>query len=551
VIGVHRNGKSDDLRVQELADHGLLYTFGERIERSLSRRIAALTESLAAERPSGVVDLVPSYTTLLVIVDPALADAEVISDRVRALWLGGQSAGDAGEPPREVTIPVHYGGEEGPDLLDVARHTGLTPTEVIARHAGGRYEVGAIGFAPGFAFLLGLDESLATPRRTSPRTRVPAGSVAIGGGQTGMYSLATPGGWNLIGRTTEVLFDPERDPPSLLQVGDAVRFVARPGSPMASAARVSPPSVRVPRYGDALEVMEPGLQTTVQDLGRPGQGRIGVSPGGAADRGALIAGNRLVGNPEGAAGLEITLAGPRLRVLQPLRLAVTGADLGAAINGLRVLPGAMRVAGPGDEIAFGQGTAGGARSYLCVAGGIDVPVRLGSRSTDLVAGFGGHEGRPLRAGDRLKVGPQRGTPRSPQIPARRQGDPTTLRVTRGPQLDRFPVWAWQALTNRVFTVSPSSNRMGVRLEGHTLIPTGGADIISEGLVTGAIQVTGEGQPIIMGGARATIGGYPKIATVIAADLDLIGQLAPCGQVRFIEARAGDLIRPGMGDEVTV
>jgi allophanate hydrolase subunit 2 len=106
------------------------------------------------------------------------------------------------------------------------------------------------------------------------------------------------------------------------------------------------------------------------------------------------------------------------------------------------------------------------------------------------------------------------------------------------------------MTNRVFTVSPSSNRMGVRLEGHALIPTGGADIISEGLVTGAIQVTGEGQPIIMGGARATIGGYPKIATVIAADLDLIGQLAPGGQVRFIEAKAGDLIRPGLEDEVT-
>lgn len=520
--------------VRPMADHGLLFSFGDAIDAGLSRRIAALTDALQAESLDGVLDYVPSYTTLVVLIEPDVADCASIVARVRHRWPRIAAAPLDEGSGSDVVIPVRYGGDAGPDLPDVARLTGLSPDEVIRRHVAATYQVGAIGFSPGFAFLIGLPPELAVPRRSTPRAAVPRGSVGIGGKQTGIYSLETPGGWSLIGRTPLAMFDPDRDPPSLLKAGDTVRFEQSP-VPVVSrpvAARSKRPLRQ--SLHDAIEVLEPGLQTSVQDLGRPGFGRLGVAPGGAADRSALIAGNRLVGNADGAAGLEVTMAGPRLRFLRPGRFAVTGADLGACLNGLRVPPGARRVFGPGDELSFGQGNGWGIRAYLCLAGGMDVPSQLGSRATDLTAGFGGFEGRALRSGDRLRVGRERAGSETRSVTSRTTTVGPLIRVMRGPQVERFDERAYQTFFARQFTVSQQSNRLGVRLIGPTILPAGGADIISEGLVTGAIQITGEGQPIVMLPARATIGGYPKIATVIAADLDRLGQLRPGQRVRFQE-----------------
>ncbi len=525
--------------VQPMADHGLLFTFGDRIDAALSRRIGALTDALTAESLPGIIDLVPSYTTLMVLIEPGVADPAEIGSRVNHHWRQVATQVYTRQPQREVVIPVEYGHHAGPDLLDVARITGLPPDEVIRRHAAARYQVGAIGFSPGFAFLIGLPPELATPRRSSPRTAVPAGSVGIGGAQTGIYAQSTPGGWSLIGRTALTMFDPERDPPSLLQAGDAVRFeptavgVVSPGCEGLPQGRPVLNQEMV-RHLDAVEVLAPGLQTSVQDLGRTGYGRLGVSPGGAIDRASLIAGNRLLGNLDDAAALEITMVGPHLRFLRPGRIVVTGADLGAQLNGLPLPVGAVRVVGPDDEIAFHHGRGRGLRSYLCLAGGIDVPVRLGSRATDLTAGFGGFEGRALISGDRLRVGGERRASHDPGLPMRTTSG-TTFRVARGPQVDRFDEATWNTFISREFTVSSKSNRLGIRLEGPAIVPVGGADIISEGMVTGAIQITGEGQPIVMLPARATIGGYPKIATVISADLDRLGQLRPGDRIKFEEA----------------
>jgi KipI family sensor histidine kinase inhibitor len=516
-------------RTWPLAGHGLLCAFGDRIDLDLSQRIAWLAAALVEERHAGVVDVVPSYTTLLVALEPGVADVPGILAAIDRQWKAVTGKPVPIRPAREVIVPVSYGSRDGPDLHEVARHTGLSVDEVILRHTGMTYRVGTIGFSPGFAYLIGLPPELATPRRATPRVRVPVGSVGIGGAQTGVYSCPTPGGWSLIGRTSLSLFDPEQDPPSLLRVGDAVRFevVSRLER---SVASLQPESSRQPRQA-ALEVLEPGLLTTVQDLGRPGYGGIGVAPGGAADRGALVRGNRLLGNPDGAAALECTINGPRLRVLRPGRIVLSGANLGARLNGLFLPVEAVRVVKPGDELEFAGRRLAGARAYLCLAGGIDVPVRLGSRATDLVGGFGGHQGRPLLRGDHLAVGRNAGvgTALDPEPPS-----PGPVRIVRGPQADRFPEETWKLLLEREFTISPQSNRQGLRLEGPALVPVGGADIISQGVITGAIQVTGEGQPIVMLPARATTGGYPQIATVVAADLDRLGQLAPGDRVRFAE-----------------
>jgi len=519
----------------------LLARFGDRIERDLSLRIARLVEHLDAQGIPGLIDLVPAYTTLLVQLDPVTTRGDEIAELVESTWSAlDDGPGSDDQHARTIEIPVVYGGDAGPDLDAVAGATGLTPDEVIRRHSDADYTVGALGFSPGFAFLIGLPPELAVPRRATPRTRVPAGSVGIGGAQTGIYSLPTPGGWSLIGRTPRTMFDPERDADDMLRLGDRVRFhpIDRDAAPEfpepAVAAQLAESDQGV------IEIVEAGVQTSVQDLGRPGQGRLGITPGGAVDRGALIAGNRLLGNPDGAAALEWTLLPPAIRFREPCRVVATGADPGWRLDGRPVAIGEVVTVAAGDVLQA-RPAAGmlGARGYLCVAGGIDVPVVRGSRALDLAAGFGGGFGRPLRPGDLLRVHPTEDSPESDKLVVTDTGGPRDpslerFRVVRGPQADRFGAEAWQTFLSSTFTVDAQSNRMGLRLNGPAILQDDGADVISEGLVTGTIQVTGSGQPIVLMPGRATIGGYTRIATVIEADHDRLGQLRPGATIRFTE-----------------
>ena len=174
---------------------------------------------------NGVQELIPGMNNLTLVFDPLRTEAEALEQAMQALWAKPPSRRRLG---RVVEMPVNYGGESGPDLADVAEHCGMTTDEVVRRHTAAEYLVYFIGFQPGFAYLGGLDDALNTPRRSEPRVAVPAGSVGIGGAQTGIYPLATPGGWQLIGRTALTLFDPLADPPTLLAPGDRVRFVAAP-----------------------------------------------------------------------------------------------------------------------------------------------------------------------------------------------------------------------------------------------------------------------------------------------------------------------------------
>ncbi len=216
-------------RFAPLGDRAVMITLGDAIDEATHRRVRAVTAWLDATAPTGVVDLVPAFASVAVHYDPAriLADGdgspyEGLVAELRAS-LAGVSV-DALPEPRTVEIPVCYGGALGPDLDDVAQRHGLTPDEVVRIHAGGEYLVYMVGFMPGFAYLGGLSERIATPRRSAPRTAVPAGTVGIGGEQTGVYPLESPGGWNLIGRTPVRVFDTARDDPALLATGNRVRF---------------------------------------------------------------------------------------------------------------------------------------------------------------------------------------------------------------------------------------------------------------------------------------------------------------------------------------
>jgi inhibitor of KinA len=212
--------QEDFPRLRRASDRSMLVEFGGGVEVDRSRELRCFMQALSGA--AFVRNLHPAYTSVLVTFDPRAATLEEVESALRARL---QDMKDVDPPAARVfEISVCYGGEFGPDLEDVARHTNLTTTEVIQLHAAGDYHVRFLGFSPGFPYLSGLAPQLATPRLATPRTHVPAGSVAIGGAQTGVYPLASPGGWRIIGRTPLRLFDPGRTPITLLQIGDHVRF---------------------------------------------------------------------------------------------------------------------------------------------------------------------------------------------------------------------------------------------------------------------------------------------------------------------------------------
>ncbi|GAB6876379.1 5-oxoprolinase subunit PxpB [Thermaerobacter litoralis] len=210
-------------RFVRAGDCGLYALFPQVVDPAVNRQARRLARAVMAARWPGVIDVVPSYAAVYIQFDPVTVTFDRLVNRCRELL--GAAAGGEPEETRICVLPTAYGGPWGPDLEAVARFHGLEPEEVIRRHAGRDYFVYFLGFSPGFPFLGGLDPRLATPRRSTPRTRVPAGSVGIAGEQTGVYPVESPGGWNLIGRTPVRLFDPAADPPTLLRPGDYVRFV--------------------------------------------------------------------------------------------------------------------------------------------------------------------------------------------------------------------------------------------------------------------------------------------------------------------------------------
>ena len=284
----------------------------------------------------------------------------------------------------------------------------------------------------------------------------------------------------------------------------------------------------------ALLVEAPGLFTTVQDLGRDGFGPMGVSASGAADPISLRIGNRLVGNPEGSAALEMTLVGGAFTFERAAVIAATGAEFGPSLDGVALPMWTSIEIREGQTLKFGPSRSG-ARAYLCVQGGIAVEPFLGSASTHVLSGLGGFEGRALRKGDRAGLGAATSLFRkrvlSPKVLENLQPR-KVIRAIEGPQSDWFAESSWKTFCGNAFRVSEQSNRMGIRLEGPPISLDTSREMITEGVSLGAIQITPSGQPIILFVEQQTTGGYPKIANVISADLHSLGQLRPRDEIRF-------------------
>jgi len=517
-----------------------------------SRRLAEAV--LEAERqwtaPGRPVDVVVGFGGTLVVLD--LEDPHADHGTWTA-WLTElvhrttESAGDAGSDSDSTTSRVHIVPVvfDGDDLDEVASSLTTTPSAIIELLVTAELEVTLLGFAPGFPYLTGLPAPLAgLERRTTPRAAVPAGSVAVAGGFAGIYPHASPGGWHLLGRTTFPLFDPCTPPYSPFVAGDRVRFtVAQPDADPANTP-VSTGHNTTSHGQSWLEVIQPGIHSTVQDAGRRGVAHLGVPSAGTADPTLRILANRLLGCSDSAAVLECTGAGPTLRVHarghDPIYLAVLGASPAAVsptIDGLPVPAGAVLPVHDGQVLAVGPIQAG-LRATVGVGGGFVTPEALGSRASDVLAGLGPG---PIKAGDRLALGTPtrpRGHLDVPQLTGAGHGSGndsagvTTLRVVLGPH--HLAAEHRDALLETIWAVTADSNRIGLRLDrpGGTL-PEGVATVTSTPMVTGAVQIPPDGRPIVLLPDHGTLGGYPVAACVIAADLPVLGRLRPGSEVTFV------------------
>lgn len=537
--------------VEPLGDAAFVVRLGIAADAATIARVSAARDRVAAGLPTGVTDVAATFTTIAVFFDPARADAGAIADALRECL--GNVDDTPVAPSETVEIPVEYGGLVGPDLDAVAEAARLPPAEVVRLHVEARHVVGMIGFTPGFPYLLGLPDPLNLPRRPVPRASVPAGSVAVAAGMTGIYPRPGPGGWHVIGRTPTRLFDPALAAPALLRAGDTVRFVPSDRGSSAVAAR-APHPLEGPAGAGSMIVRAAGGAMTVQDGGRFGWRGAGVGPGGMSDRLAFDVASILVENVRGAAALEWSAFGPRLEFLSGAWIALAGAPFDARV----IVPGADDVALPWLHAAWmpsgatlvigatapgpGRDSARGLCGTLAVSGGIDVPTVLGSRSTDLRSGFGGLGGRTIRAGDRLATGlatrPPPADPGRVAILPRTVGPEftaigamtTVLRVVPGPEVGLFAPEAVKLLATATFDVASDSDRMGLRLAGPALGSPAG--ILSEAVAAGTVQVPPGGQPILLGVDHPVTGGYARIAVVATVDLPVVGQLRPGDRVRF-------------------
>ncbi|WP_127129258.1 5-oxoprolinase/urea amidolyase family protein [Georgenia sp. SYP-B2076] len=524
--------------VRPVGDRALLVECGSLQE------VVDLHAALVSDPLDGQLDVLAAAETVLVrATGPAAVDR--LARQVAEMPARGGGAKD----DRLVTIDVVYDGE---DLAEVARLTGLSAEGVVGAHTGQVWTAAFGGFAPGFAYLVGENHVLDVPRRTSPRTSVPAGSVALAGGFSAVYPRESPGGWQLIGRTGARMWDLGRPEPALVRPGNRVRYHAVREVVEAPAGAEAPTGVEAPADaeapvgtdppGGALTVVTPGLQSLVEDLGRPGYLDLGVCPSGALDRGAAVRANRLVGNDRGAAVIETLLGDLRLRARGDQVLAVTGARVPLAVladNDAVVLrpptdaPFALR---DGQTLAVGNPTAG-LRAYVAVRGGLDVTEVLGSRATDTMSGIGPP---PLEAGATLAVlAPRPGAVVALPDPERDWPDGTvTVAVVPGPRQDWFTAESLRRLYAQAWTVTDQSNRVGLRLAGEPLARARAEELPSEGTVAGAVQIPASGLPVVFLADHPTAGGYPVIAVVRDADLDRLAQVRPGDEIRFAPVDPG-------------
>ncbi|MCH8562698.1 carboxyltransferase domain-containing protein [Nesterenkonia sp. YGD6] len=555
-------------------------------------QVLACHQQLRRDPLPGQVEAVAAARTILLrfTARPALLQART---RLPGLELGEFSAADS----RHVELEVIYDGE---DLDGLAANQQMSVEALINWHSEQSWTGAFGGFAPGFTYCVpspapgeaalgdpGRPGPLDVPRRSSPRTAVPAGAVALAGEFSAVYPRVSPGGWQLIGHTPATLWDLSREAhgesPALVSPGDSVRYKPVRARSVTTTSARQPEEAPQPETGSwssrgsepedeaALTVLDAGLQTLIQDLGRSGLSDLGVSRAGVADEAAARQVNRLLGNGAQAAVLEALHGGLTLQAESTVVLAVAGAQVPLTVTGpdgssRRAVLRAPFALAAGETLTLGAPERG-LRSVVGLRGGIAATPVLGSVSADTMSGLGPG---PLAAGDRLRAaGAATGAVSAPQLdPSSAETPtaetPTALRFTYGPRADWFSAEEAARLADQHWIVSQSSNRIGIRLEvpertevARTSDAARGADakttdakttdaeaprplrrlkegeLPSEGVVRGSLQMPPAGTPVLFLNDHPVTGGYPVIGVVIDEDLPLAAQLAPGDQITLV------------------
>lgn len=540
------------VEILDLGDAALLIDFQDQAQAL--HQIHQLCEILFAQSPPWLLDAIPGIDTLLVVLRFQDFEYELNRSVARAAInallkniLSNEKLNTAQDSVHQ--IRVCYDPELAPDLLASAEKCKLTVREFINRHKNSEIIVDILGFMPGFAYCSGLDPSLKLPRLEKPRTAVPPGSVAIAELQTAIYPKTTPGGWNIIGRSPDRLFDPLKERPSLLHAGDRVQFIEIDIDQFKKIQAEESLDARqhIKKYDlqqGAVEVISSGLLTTIQGLPRYGLAHLALSAGGAMDKeGALLA-NALVGNSEDAAGLEITGTGPKLLFHIDTWVAWVGSSCIAQIDGQIVSGNRPVYIRQGQTLSFGAITQG-YRIFLALSGGIESEFILGGRGSHLSAGIGDEQ---VQKGDILYL--SKLLPEVPLLKKLKQEYRThpkwsiaspslsgqgiqLIKAIPSMHLNLLNTKEQASLWKCVWTVSSQSNRMGMRLDGDLSISSPIAGIASQGIWFGTVQLPPSGQPILMMAEHATTGGYPRLLETIESERSKLAQLRPGDKIQFV------------------
>lgn len=495
--------------------------------RTTRSRCLQLAAQLELAPPTGLREVIPAFESVLLDFETPPSAAEFSAwwetqhHRFAAPPTGTQN--DANTRCHDISVCF-----DGADLPRVAASAQVTVAEVAGRFCAAEFQVQCLGFAPGFPYLNGLPTELQTPRLATPRTRIPAGSVAVGGEHAGIYPQASPGGWNLLGRTAERLFDPGAGNVAAmfrLRAGDRVRFFPRDHWPETRTETISAP-LPPPGARPALRIIRSGWGIGLQDLGRFGFRRFGVPNSGAMDPGAARSANQVVGNPPDVPVLELCGPGHVLRSECDLWLGLAWVRSGTSWQATTVRLKA------GEDFAVPADRTGALWSYLAVPGGFAGRRILGSASTHWRAGMGD----ALRSGDRV-FGANATDPKWSTAIERRflpvpRNNELPLRIWRGPQWSLFTDHARESFFETSWTVSTQSDRVGYRLDGPP-VPVPMTELISEPVLPGTVQLPPNGQPIVTMPDGPTLGGYPKLGLVDPADLPRLAQSPPGTRLRFV------------------
>ena len=521
-------------KIYPLSEKALCIDWGNIIDEHINSLVASLDKLIRLNPFLGFIETVPAYSTLTIYYQPGLVTGEAkspfnnVKNYVETL-LPAISPAHQG-PGNLIEIPVCYDAGFGPDLESVAFTNDLTKKEVIDIHRNKEYKVYMMGFLPGFAYLGQLDDAIATPRKQTPALKVKEGSVGIGGKQTGIYPLDSPGGWQIIGRSPLVLFDPKKENPFLLKTGDRVKFFSINKEEFLqtwSALRKTSPDSKKMGQADVV-VIKPGAFSTLQDGGRWGFQSFGLPLSGAMDERAFLLANALAGNSMNEAVIECTMGGLLLQFKKKACIAVTGA--GTALVNHRPVKNYQPLTLWAKDLLEIKYNHNGIRTYIAVSGGFAAPALMNSRSSLPLAGIGNilqkEEGVQIESGHSLQSG------KIDHSLIMHYSPEPVIRIFEGPEMTWMNKQETEKIYVQKFSVSHQSGRMGIRLNSMPIYVNKGEQLVSSAVTKGTIQLTPDGQLIVLMSDCHTVGGYPRVAQIAAADLPLIAQSKPGDIIRF-------------------